>query len=41
MTKKAAGQDLQGIPPTIALGDVLIDPSHPPSMTVEQDQEEG
>lgn len=40
-TKKAAGLDLQGTLPTTALEDVLIDPSRPPSMTVEQDQEEG
>lgn len=41
MTRKAAGQGLQGTPPTTALEDVLIDPSRLPSMTVEQDQEEG
>lgn len=38
---KTAGQDLQGTLPTTALEDVLIDPSLPPSVTVEQDQEEG
>lgn len=40
-TKKATGQDPKGTPPTTALVDVLIDPSLPPLMTVEQDQEEG
>lgn len=40
-TKKAAGQDLQETPLTTALEDVPIDPSRLPSMTVDQDQEEG
>lgn len=40
-TKKVAGEDLPGMRPTTALGDVLIGPSLPSSTTVGQAQEEG
>lgn len=40
-TKKLAGEDLPGMQPTTALGDVLIGPSLPSSTTAGQAQEEG
>lgn len=40
-TKKLAGEDLPGMRPTTALGDVLIGPSLPSSTTAGQAQEEG